>query len=473
VEAGTVTVDSLDCFGGGFFYRQGDGTGLQSRWFSYTAAADGYITISSCGNPEDTRAYILGGSCDDLAILGANDDRCEMANGNPWATLAEAPVTAGETYYIVWDDYWSSNGFDFELTFTEGELPESNFCASALAVEPGTYTTSEFGEASVAFGTLGASSSPTSAIFAPQMYVGSAWYSFTPEEDGLVGITSCDSGEDTYVIVYTGTCDNVNSLEAVTFSDDEDGCGTGFSSNIQELEVTAGTTYYIEWIDLWDNVEFEWELTFMLPPPPTVNVQLAVDVSLLIDAGELSADGVFLAGSFSDFNNVQMSDLDGDNIYTATVQIPENSSAEYKFKNGPDGWETVDTSIGDENCATGEFGNRVIEVGDAPLVVDPVCFAYCVPCQTVDVSDLALEQGVAVFPNPAKDVLNVQIDLPEVANRLNIRLINALGQVVLSRDLGTLQSDNIELDVRNLAAGTYMLQVVDGQAQFTQSVVIQ
>jgi hypothetical protein len=69
-------------------------------------------------------------------------------------------------------------------------------------------------------------------------------------------------------------------------------------------------------------------------------------------------------------------------------------------------------------------------------------------------------------------VLNVQIDLPEVASRLNIRMVNALGQVVMSRDLGTLQSDNIELDVRNLAAGTYMLQVVDGQAQFTQSVVI-
>lgn len=464
VAPGVITAGDLDCFGGGIFYDTDDGSGLQSRWYAYTPTEDGYINVSSCGAPADTRAYIMGGDCGDLVLLGTNDDRCDMSTGDPYATLAEAPVTAGETYYIVWDDYWDELGFDWELTFTAGALPEINFCASALAVTPGSYTTDAFGEASVAGGAIGASTNSASAVFAPQQYAGAAWYSFTPESDGLMTISSCDDGADTYLFVYTGTCDHVGTLEVVAESDDD--CIVG--SLVEEFEVTAGTTYFIEWIDLYTADAFDWELNYS---PPTVNVQLAVDVSILVDAGELSAEGVFVAGSFSDFNNVEMTDVDGDNIYTVTVQIPENSTATYKFKNGPDGWENIDTSIGDD-CTTGDFSDRFVDVGTMNIPLDPVCFGYCVTCNIVDVDEVALEQGVSVFPNPAKNVLNVQVDLPEMANRLNIRMVNTLGQVVLSRDLGQLQSDNIELDVRNLAAGTYMLQVVDGQSQFTQSVVI-
>ncbi|KGE87872.1 MAG: PA domain-containing protein [Phaeodactylibacter xiamenensis] len=458
VEPGVITAEELDCFGGGLFYDPSDGAGLQARWFSYTATADGYISVSACGGGVDTRAWILAGDCGDLTPVGVNDDRCEIsAGGSAWATYREVPVTSGETYYIVWDDTWEAAGFDWELTLNEGDLPVGDFCESAEAVDPGTYTVEEFGEASVGGYRPGYFTTSTTP------YSGGAWYSFTPDSDGTMSINSCGTDADTWLFVYTGDC-GLQSLELIAESDDD----CIIASSVEDIEVTAGTTYYIEWIDRNDAAGFDWELIFN---PPTVNVQMAVDVSLLVEAGELSPDGVFLAGSFSDFNNVEMSDLDGDNIYTVTVQIPENSTATYKFKNGPDGWENIDTSIGDD-CTTGEFNDRFVETGTMNIPLDPVCFGYCVSCQTVDVSDVALEQGVSVFPNPAKDVLNVQIDLPEVASRLNIRLVNALGQVVLSRDLGTLQSDNIELDVRNLAAGTYMLQVVDGQAQFTQSVII-
>jgi hypothetical protein len=458
VEPGVITAGELDCFGGGLFYDPGDGAGLQARWYSYTAAADGFISVSSCGGGADTRAWILAGACDDLTPVGVNDDRCELsAGGSAWASYREVAVTAGETYYIVWDDTWEASGFDWELTLNEGDLPVGDFCESAEAVDPGTHTVDGFGEASVGGYRPGFFTTSTTP------YSGGAWYSFTPDSDGTMSINSCGTDADTWLFVYTGDC-GLQSLELIAESDDD----CIIASSVEDIEVTAGTTYYIEWIDRNDAAGFDWELIFN---PPTVNVQMAVDVSLLVEAGELSPDGVFLAGSFSDFNNVEMSDLDGDNIYTVTVQIPENSTATYKFKNGPDGWENIDTSIGDD-CTTGDFNDRFVETGTMNIPLDPVCFGYCVSCQTVDVSDVALEQGVSVFPNPAKDVLNVQIDLPEVASRLNIRMVNALGQVVLSRDLGTLQSDNIELDVRNLAAGTYMLQVVDGQAQFTQSVVI-
>jgi len=409
-----------------------------------------YAAIDLYGSSYDTKVYIYDSQ---MVLKACNDDFYP-----DYTSMIEmAEFFSGETYYIVWDDTWEAAGFDWELTLNEGDLPVGDFCESAEAVDPGTYTVEEFGEASVGGYRPGYFTTSTTP------YSGGAWYSFTPDSDGTMSINSCGTDADTWLFVYTGDC-GLQSLELIAESDDD----CIIASSVEDIEVTAGTTYYIEWIDRNDAAGFDWELIFN---PPTVNVQMAVDVSLLVEAGELSPDGVFLAGSFSDFNNVEMSDLDGDNIYTVTVQIPENSTATYKFKNGPDGWENIDTSIGDD-CTTGEFNDRFVETGTMNIPLDPVCFGYCVSCQTVDVSDVALEQGVSVFPNPAKDVLNVQIDLPEVASRLNIRLVNALGQVVLSRDLGTLQSDNIELDVRNLAAGTYMLQVVDGQAQFTQSVII-
>ncbi|WP_282784573.1 T9SS type A sorting domain-containing protein, partial [Phaeodactylibacter xiamenensis] len=101
-------------------------------------------------------------------------------------------------------------------------------------------------------------------------------------------------------------------------------------------------------------------------------------------------------------------------------------------------------------------------------------FNYCVTCDLiVGVDENALQAGVKVFPNPARDILNVQLDLPSATESLQIRLLNMLGQEVLSGHYGQLQSDNIELDVSGLPTGAYLIQVRDGKSQFTEPIVIQ
>jgi hypothetical protein len=455
----------LDCFGGGFFYDTEDDAGLQSRWYSYTAEEDGYITVSSCNGGDDTRAYILGGPCGDLAILSANDDRCELEpGGDAWASLAEAPVTAGETYYIFWDDYWGPGAYSWELSFTGGALPDGNFCASAIAVDPGVYTIGGFGEASVGGGVLGASTNPASAVFAPQLYAGAAWYTYTPTADETIIITSCDSGEDTYVNVYTGECGDISSLDLIASNDDFADCAP---SSQLELDVTAGTTYYIEWMDLYTTVAHEWELSAAVS---LTTVTFQVDATILVESGEISADGIYLAGGFNDFTGEPMNE-GADNIWTLTLDI-EPGTYTYKFQNGPGGWETIDTSVGDD-CTVGGYGDREVVVEDMEITTDLVCFGYCVTCNFVDTDEEVLQASVDIFPNPARDLLNVQIDLPQAADNLSVRLVNAFGQVVSEQYLGQLQSDNIELDLSKVPAGAYMLQVRDGQAQHTQSVIVQ
>ncbi|MEN9336756.1 MAG: hypothetical protein RLZZ500_1743 [Bacteroidota bacterium] len=89
-------------------------------WYVYTATANGELTITSdlpqndgVTNSDDTRVSVITGTCTTLACYSGNDDVDDV---NYLSTLT-IPVTAGTTYYIVWDDRWSDLQFDFDVTF--------------------------------------------------------------------------------------------------------------------------------------------------------------------------------------------------------------------------------------------------------------------------------------------------------------------------------------------------------------------
>ncbi len=450
IDAGTHTVGELSCFGAAYFLNDG---GFAGEWFSYTPTEDGFISISSCGAGADTRGWIFEGDCHSLSTLGVNDDMCDLGNGSLWASYREAAVTAGNTYYILWDDMWETTGFDFELAFTAGDLAAGEFCESAIPVSAGVdIFTETFGDAAVAGPNIGnylASTTP---------YAQSAWHTWTAPFSGTAEITSCDAGTDTRVWVYTGACGSVDDLELQATSDDD--CGV--SSFIGDWEVTEGTTYIIEWDNENDGTPFSWRINYNTPQY-TFNVDMNLQT---VDAG-----GVFIAGSFNGFSNTPMADDDGDGVYTATVAVPANSDITYKFKNGPDGWENIDNTIGDD-CTVGDFADRGLTTGEEDEIIDDVCFNYCVACSVVDVDEIALSNGVNVFPNPATDQVFVQFDLEETID-VEVRLVNTLGQIVSNRILNGVQGETVEFNVSNLAVGTYFIQFVTDEASVSQKVILQ
>jgi uncharacterized repeat protein (TIGR01451 family) len=90
------------------------------------------------------------------------------------------------------------------------------------------------------------------------------WYAYTATFSGSITITSChplnnNMDDDTYLKVLTGSC---GDLTCVGFNDDMGGdCpGYGFASFLQ-VNVTAGETYYIVWVDVFDEDAFYWELS--------------------------------------------------------------------------------------------------------------------------------------------------------------------------------------------------------------------
>ncbi len=107
-----------------YFSEPNNGNGASSQnathadWFVFTPPSNGIINIESCGGGSDTRVWVWQGSCDQLIMEAVSDDDCDMGNGSAYASMIEGLiVNSAHTYYIEWDDRWSSNYFDWNFEF--------------------------------------------------------------------------------------------------------------------------------------------------------------------------------------------------------------------------------------------------------------------------------------------------------------------------------------------------------------------
>jgi len=118
--AGVYTVPDLATCGGGGSATNSNAT--NAAWYSFTPSTTGTIDVFSCNGGVDTRLYIYDGSCTNLNQVANSDDNCLMGTGqNNYASeVLGLAVTGGTTYYIEWDDRWSTSGFDFTLNYTGG-----------------------------------------------------------------------------------------------------------------------------------------------------------------------------------------------------------------------------------------------------------------------------------------------------------------------------------------------------------------
>lgn len=122
ISLGTTTVGTIN----GEYLVGGDGNNgcwgvptqgedaTAAEWYAYEAAADGFLRVNTdlAANVDgDTRISIYTGACDALVCYYGADDT--PAN---YLTNITFPVTAGETYYIAFDNKWSDAGFDVELS---------------------------------------------------------------------------------------------------------------------------------------------------------------------------------------------------------------------------------------------------------------------------------------------------------------------------------------------------------------------
>lgn len=117
VTEGTYTVESVNgteiplpvCSSGG----EGATAGM---WFAYTPSETLFLNVTT-DLPEtantDTRLQVYIGTCGDLVCIAGDDD-----GGTGLTSMLSFQANEGNTYYIAFDNRYSSGGFNFQLTET-------------------------------------------------------------------------------------------------------------------------------------------------------------------------------------------------------------------------------------------------------------------------------------------------------------------------------------------------------------------
>ncbi len=198
---------------------------------------------------------------------------------------------------------------------------------------------------------------------------------------------------------------------------------------------------------------------------PTSVVTFRVDLS----DEDVSADGVFILGQFTSWQDEPMTD-EGEGVYSYTSELAEGDY-EYLYKNGND----IEAFDGTEGCTLSTddgqgniFINRFLSVDglSATTDLDLVCFNACSICVT-NVNDLTIDDDLfTVSPSVSSEAFNLTLNTDEAA-MLSIVTLN--GQLITRSQI---ESNVVTIDATQLSAGVYLLNVVSGNAISTQRIVV-
>ncbi|MDA8692607.1 M57 family metalloprotease [Saprospiraceae bacterium] len=115
---------------GTYFAQPNNGNGATSNsaahadWFTFVPDSNGVVTVKSCGQGIDTRLWLRSGTCSNLINEAYSDDNCDTGNGSNYASEIDTyDVSAGTTYFIEWDNRWSSSSFNWDFIFVADTTP--------------------------------------------------------------------------------------------------------------------------------------------------------------------------------------------------------------------------------------------------------------------------------------------------------------------------------------------------------------
>lgn len=78
----------------------------------------------------------------------------------------------------------------------------------------------------------------------------------------------------------------------------------------------------------------------------------------------------------------------------------------------------------------------------------------------------------SIYPNPATDIANVSFDVKDAGNA-KIEILNAVGQVIISQDLGIVSGQqNVAISTSDLSTGIYIVRIFVGENITTSSLSI-
>lgn len=159
--------------------------------------------------------------------------------------------------------------------------------------------------------------------------------------------------------------------------------------------------------------------------------------------------------------------IGGDLTLTNTSTTAEGNSA-----------TTYAWSFGDGNTSTAENPTHTyaaVGTYTVQLIATNTCGSDTsssnVTITAVGINNTVNAKNVAIYPNPNTGKFNVDLALT-TQDRVTLTLINANGQIVYTRDLGTTSAENLSIDLSELAAGIYSLKIEGINTQITKRVSV-
>ena len=216
----------------------------QDIWFTYTPDECGVLKASTCDLASfdtDLVAYYAI-SCSEKIQIACNGDAPGCAN---LTSEMQFPVTAGNKYLI------RLGGRD-DAAFGNGELrlelvPDSTIgdeCDDAISASLGA----NWLDTTCATDSLDAYDAAQCPATALGAMVQDVWYVYTPDQNGLLNVRTCDRIDfDSDIVVYKGSC---TDLEQIACNGDGVDPATGaacfgFSSAVEDVPIVAGDPIYI------------------------------------------------------------------------------------------------------------------------------------------------------------------------------------------------------------------------------------
>jgi|APTNR8051073442_1049403.scaffolds.fasta_scaffold00229_53 hypothetical protein len=451
-------------------------------WYRFVGTGQ-TVTLSTCNATTnyDSQIGVFSGSCSALTCVAGNDNDAACAAGSRKSTVT-FNSTAGTTYYIWVTGAVSARG-NFSLSIScSGSVGVANdACASAISMNcNSTVTGSTTGATADAVGTC-----TTALGTAPGV-----WYTFTGN-GGSVTASLCGSSYDTKIGVFSGSC---GALTCVAGNDDF--CSLQSQVTFQS---TAGTTYYVLVTGFSTaSGNFTLALTCGTPPAPGNNDACATPTALTCGqtvsgttvgattdgpaasctGGSVAADRWYtIVGTGTTLTATMCTGTSYDSkldIYTGACGALTSVACNDDFcgLQSQVSWASVSGTLYRVRVhgfagATGAFS---LTVTCAPTVTTTTGSNNLT---TGNNTDLGVDYVGDFFPNPAQSGVSMLKINATQDGEASLTMIDALGRIVSERQIGVFAGNNqVEVDVTNLAAGTYFAIVrVNGQ-QFQKKLVV-
>jgi hypothetical protein len=151
------------------------------------------------------------------------------------------------------------------------------------------------------------------------------------------------------------------------------------------------------------------------------------------------------------FNSQNPTQGNSDGSITAN---PTGGTSPYTYS-----WSTGGTNASVSNLPAGTY---TVTITDQTGCIKIASVTLSGPNSIAQVTDIAL---IKVFPNPAHDVCNIQIELNKAQN-IEMKMFNSVGQQVWIKSNSDFKQGTELVDVSKLSVGVYMVQVhVNGSLQ--------